>query len=65
MIIDNIKAITSNRHTKSQEFILYIPVQNRKDTSMAAGMPNISRRSGNMVLKLQMSRSVKTDPAAT
>lgn len=43
---------------------MYIPVQNRKDTRMAAGMPNISWRSANTVLKQQMSLSVKTVPAA-
>lgn len=38
----DIMPITSNRETKAWEFILYIPVQNRKDTYMAAEKLSIS-----------------------
>lgn len=60
----NIMSITSKRETKAWEFILYIPVQNRKDTYMAAYKPNISWRSANTVLKQKMPLSVKTVPAS-
>lgn len=60
----NIMPITSNRETKAWEFRLPIPMQNSKDTYMAAEKLNISWRSANTVLKQQMSLSVKTVPAS-
>lgn len=60
----NITQTTSNRETKACKLILYIPVQNRKDTYMAAEKLNISWRSVNTVLKQQMPLSVETAPAS-
>lgn len=60
----NIISVTSNREKKAWEFMLYIPVQNRKDISVAADKPNISWRSANTVLKEQMPPSGKTVPAS-
>lgn len=60
----NIMQIISNRETKECKLILYVPVQNRKDTYMPAEKLNIRWRSANTVLNQEILLSVKTVPAS-